>query len=105
MKYYTTIFSLLFLCSILVSFLIYFGKLTNNIEKDIKNSITKINNLKEQIKINELEYILHTNTNYLLELKKIYLIDNIEDESFFNYIDLSDLKRKNIHQVIKVSAN
>ena len=78
MKYYTTIFSLLFLCSILVSLLICFGKLTNNIEKDIKNSITKINNLKEQIKINELEYTLHTNTNYLLELKKIYLIDNIE---------------------------
>ena len=101
MKYYTTIFSLLFLSSILVSLLIYFGKLTNHIEKDIENSITKINNLKEQIRINELEYTLHTDTNYLLKLKEIYLIDNIEDESIFNYINQSDFKRKNILQVIR----
>ena len=105
MKYYTTIFSLFFLSSILVSLLIYFGKLSNHIEKDIKKSITKINDLKEQIKINELEYTVHTKTNYLLKLNKIYLIDNSEDEPVFNYIDLSDLKEKNIQQVFKVSTN
>ena len=51
MKYYTTIISLFFLSSILLSLLIYFGKLSNHIEKDIKKSITKINDLKEQIRI------------------------------------------------------
>ena len=108
MKYYTTIISLFFLSSILLSLLIYFGKLSNHIEKDIKKSITKINDLKEQIRINELEYAVHIKTDYLLKLKRIYVTDNIdsiEDKPVLNYINLSDLREKNIHQVFKVSTN
>ena len=105
MKYSTTITSLLLLSSILVLLLLYFGKLTRQIEKDIDISLSKINNLKTLIKINELEYTAHTNTNYLLKLKSIYLADNKEDEAVLNYIDLENFKKKNIHQVIKVSTN
>ena len=105
MKYSTTIFSLFLLSSILVLLLLYFGKLTRQIEKDIDISMSKINNLKVLININELEYAVHTNNDYLLQLKKIYLTDNNEDEPIFNYIDLNNFKKKNIHQVFKVSTN
>ena len=105
MKYSTTTASLLLLSTFLVLLLLYFGKLTRQIEKDNDIKISKINNLKELIKINELEYALHTNTDYLLKLKRIYFADNDEDEPVFNYIDLNDFKKKNIHQVFRVSAN
>ena len=107
MKYSTTIYSLLLLSSILVLLLLSFGKLTRQIEKDIDISKVKINNLKSSIKINELEYAAHINTNYLLKLKSIYLTDynENEDEEVFNYIDLNDFKKKNIHQVFKASTN
>jgi hypothetical protein len=104
MKYSTTTASLLLLSTILVLLLLYFGKLTRQIEKDNDIKISKINNLKELIKINELEYALHTNTDYLLKLKRIYFADNDEDEPIFNYIDLNDFKKKNIHQVFKAST-
>ena len=105
MKYSTTITSLLLLSSILVLLLLYFGKLTRKIEKDIDISLSKINKLDTLIKINELEYAAHTDTNYLLKLKSIYLADNKEAEPVFNYINLDNFKKKNIHQVIKVSTN
>ena len=105
MKYSTTISCLFFLNLILVLLLLYFGKLTRQIEKDIDISLSKINNLKTLIKINELEYTAHTNTNYLLKLKSIYLVDNNEVEPVFNYINLDNFKKKNIHQLIKVSTN
>ena len=105
MKYSTTTASLLLLSTFLVLLLLYFGKLTRQIEKDNDIKISKINNLKELIKINELEYALHTNTDYLLKLKRIYFADNDEDEPIFNYIDLNDFKKKNIHQVFKASTN
>ena len=105
MKYSTTTASLLLLSTFLVLLLLYFGKLTRQIEKNNDIKISKINNLKELIKINELEYALHTNTDYLLKLKRIYFADNDEDEPIFNYIDLNDFKKKNIHQVFKASTN
>ena len=105
MKYSTTTASLLVLSTFLVLLLLYFGKLTRQIEKDNDIKISKINNLKELIKINELEYALHTNTDYLLKLKRIYFADNDEDEPIFNYIGLNDFKKKNIHQVFKASTN
>ena len=105
MKYSSTISSLLSLNLILVLLLLYFGKLTRQIEKDIDISMSKINDLKELININELEYALHTNTDYLLKLKRIYIIDNNEDKLLFNYIDLNDFKKQNIHQVFRVSTN
>ena len=105
MKYFTTISSLLLLNTILVLLLLYFGKVTRQIEKDIDISMSKINNLKTSIKINELEYAVHTNSNYLLKLKSIYLHDNNEDEPMFNYINLNNFKQKNIHKVFKASTN
>ena len=105
MKYSITISSLLLLSLILILLHLHFGKLTRQIEKDIDISLSKINNLKTAIKINELEYAAHTDNNYLLKLKSIYLADNKEAEQEFNYIDLDSFKKKNIHQVIKVSTN
>ena len=105
MRYSTTISSLLLLSLILVLLLLCFGKLTRQIEKDIDISISKINDLKILININELEYAVHTNTDYLLKLRRIYLTDNNEDEPVFNYIGLDDFKKKNIHQVFRISTN
>ena len=107
MKYSTTISSLLLLSLILILLHLHFGKLTRQIEKDIDISLSKINSLKELIKINELEYAIHTNTDYLLKLKRIYLTDynENENEQVYNYILLNDFKKKNIHQVLRVSTN
>ena len=105
MKYSTTISILLFLSFILILLLSYFGKLTRQLEKDIEFSLSEINNLKELIRVNELEFVAHTNTNYLLKLKSIYLADNNEGEPVFNYINLNDFKKKNINQILKINLN
>jgi len=104
MKYYTTIFSLFFLSSISVLLSLYFGGLSNQIEKNIIFLKSQINVLHEQIKINELEFTFHTNKKYLLELQKIYLINNHQDLSLIKFINLSDLRKKDMQQILKIST-
>ena len=104
MKYYTTIFSLFFLSSISVLLSLYFGGLSNQIEKNIIFLKSQINVLHEQIKINELEFAFHTNKKYLLGLQKIYLINNHKDLSLIKFINLSDLRKKDMQQILKIST-
>ena len=104
MKYYTTIFSLFFLSSISVLLSLYFGGLSNQIEKNINSLKSQTNILHEQIKINELEFTFHTNKKYLLELQKIYLINNPKDLSLIKFIHLSDLRIKDMQPILKISA-
>ena len=105
MKYSITISTLLLLSSFFVLLLLYFGKLSRQIEKDNDILISQIKDIKSSIKINELEYTAHTNTNYLLKLRSIYLIDNSKNEPAFNYISLNDFKKQNIQKVIRVNIN
>ena len=104
MKYYTTIFSLFFLSLIGVLLSLYFGGLSNQIEKNIISLKSQINVLHEQIKINELEFAFHINKKYLLELQKIYLINNHKDLSLIKFINLSDLRKKDMQQILKIST-
>ena len=76
MKYYTLgiLFLLISLVTILISF--YYINLTRSYERRIQSTEFNIDFLRDKIKINELEYFAHLNTDYLEKLEKIYLFDN-----------------------------
>ena len=104
MKYYTTIASLSLLSLTAVLLSLYFGSLSNKIEKNIADLNLKIKNLEEQIKINELEFVLHTNKKYLKDLQNIYLRNSDEDVAELNFIELKNFKEKNMQNIFKISA-
>ena len=104
MKYYTTIASLSLLSLTAVLLSLYFGSLSNKIEKNIADQNLEIKNLKEQIKINELEFVLHTHKNYLKDLQNIYLSNSDEDVAELNFIELKNFKEKNMQNIFKISA-
>ena len=102
MNYYHTIASLIFLNLLSVISLLYIGNLSRDIEN--KNFVLnkKINLIEQQININEIEYNLYNNYEYLKKLHQIYF-DSGEFNIFFNNrISFSNLQNKslqNIHTV------
>ena len=102
MKYITTTISFFILSLIAAILSLYFGSLTNKIEKNISDLNFKIKETEEKIKVNELEYTIHTNTDYLLKLKKIYL-EELDVSSDIKFVNIDDLKQKNIEQILNVS--
>ena len=104
MKYYTTIASLSLLSLTAVLLSLYFGSLSNKIEKNIADLNLKIKNLEEQIKINELEFVLHTNKKYLKDLQNIYLRNSDDNLVELNFIDLKNFKEKNMQNIFKIST-
>ena len=102
MRYYKAISSLIVLNIITVLFLLYFGNVSRNIEKQNYILEKKIIFIKDQININEIEFSLYDNYEYLKKLHKIYF-DVKQFESFsnkrlsFNNIQIKNLK--NIHTV------
>lgn len=105
MKYYRIGFSLLFFSFIAILILLYFGGLTRKVEKDIDIIKSEINNLKDKILINELEFVAHTNPSYLKKLEQLYLINNYDDKAELNIVDIQDIKSKSIYKIFKVKGN
>tara|TARA_Y100000590_G_C15538740_1_gene946088 strand:+ start:403 stop:717 length:315 start_codon:yes stop_codon:yes gene_type:complete len=103
MKYFTAIFSLFFLSLVASLLSLHFGKLTVKMEKEIDLLRSQITNLHEEIKINELEYVIHTNIHYLEKLKKTYLQDIDEETEKINIVNVNDFKNDN-YKIIKISA-
>ena len=105
MKYITAISTLLCLNIITVIIVLYFSSISKKIEKE--NELLEIQILKfnEQLKINEVEFSLHTKRSYLKKLQKIYFdIDNID--LFENTrIDLKDFKKKELKHIYMVNSN
>ena len=79
----------------------YLGNVSRDFEKS--NIILKKNIVlfKDQININEIEYSLVTNYDYLTKLQKLYLAENIYNQ-VNNIITFNDLKNKDINNFYTV---
>ena len=84
--------------------LLYISSLSRDLERNnlkLKKDITYI---EEQININEIEYSLYNNYNYLKKLQKIYLdYDNIDFNN--SRVSINDLKENNIKNFYTVGIN
>ena len=105
MKYFSAIATLLGLNLVSVITLLYFSGISKEIEKE--NKILKMQILKfnKQLKINEVEFTLHSQPSYLKKLQKIYF-DIENTDSFENTrIDLIDVEKKYLKNIYMVSSN
>ena len=105
MKYFTAIVTLLGLNLVSVITLLYFSGISKEIEKENKILEMQILKFNKQLKINEVEFTLHSRPSYLKKLQKIYFdIDNMD--SFENTrINLIDFEKKDLRNIYMVSAN
>ena len=105
MKYFTAITTLLGLNLVSIIILLYFSDIAKEIEKENKILETKILKFNKQLKINEVEFTLHSRPSYLKKLQKIYFdTDNID--LFENTrIKLIDFEKKELKNIYMVSSN
>ena len=105
MKYFTAIAILLGLNLISVITLLYFSGISKEIEKENKILEMQILKFSKQLKINEVEFTLHSRPSYLKKLQKIYFnTDNMD--SFENTrINLIDFEKKELRNIYMVSSN
>ena len=103
MWYFSAISSLIVLNILTVLLLLYLGNISREIEKNNVTLKEKINFIKDQIDINEIEYNLFTNYNYLQKLNKIYF-DNTNVNVLKNRIAFNDFKKQNIENFYTVST-
>ena len=71
MKYFTAIATLLGLNIIAVITLLYFSSISKKIEKENELLEMQISKFNEQLKINQVEFSLHSRHSYLKKLEKI----------------------------------
>ena len=105
MKYYTlgTIFLFITLMTILMLF--YYSKLTLKIEKNITNIELRIESLSDKIKVNELEYAAHLNSDYLKSLEKIYFFNKYNNDTELRIVGIHEFNFEDLGPVIKISSN
>ena len=101
MRYYNSIVCFFILSICIVISLLYFANITRNIEKENKILKSKINFLKDQVNINEIEYSLHSSYENLQKLQKIYFKQKTENFSLTR-ISYFNLKNKNIENFYEV---
>ena len=99
MKYYSTIATLIFFNLIAVFFLMYFSNISKQVGKDNEKLSKEIQLVKENLRINELEFITHNNYSYLLRLQKIYLDYNLQNNSYNSRISFNHFKDKYIQDI------
>ena len=105
MKYFTGITILLGINFITIITLLYFGNISKKIEKENKQLEIQISKFNEQLKINEVEFTLHTQNSYLKKLQKIYF-DTDNMDSFENTrMNLIDFEKKELRNIYMVSSN
>ena len=105
MKYFTAIATLLGLNLVSVITLLYFSGISKEIEKENKILEMQILKFNKQLKINEVEFTLHSQPSYLKKLQKIYF-DTDNMDSFKNTrINLIDFGKKELRHIYMVSSN
>ena len=101
MKYYSAIISFFGLGIFSIILLLYFANITRNIEKENYALKNQINYIEDQININEIEYSLYNNYEYLYKMRKIYFSQS-DNNNFDKIISYSDLKNKNIVNIVSL---
>ena len=86
--------SFLLLNLLLVFSTIYIANKTREIEKNNYNFEIKISNIKEELKINKIEYIAHQNSSYLKKLYSIYF-HKLKNHNLSNVISLNQFSDDN----------
>ena len=105
MKYFTAIATLLGLNLVSVITLLYFSGISKEIEKENKILEMQILKFNKQLKINEVEFTLHSQRPYLKKLQKIYF-DTDNMDSFENTrINLIDFEKKELKNIYMASSN
>ena len=105
MKYFTAIATLLGLNLVSVITLLYFSDISKEIEKENKILEMQILKFNKQLKINEVEFTLHSRPSYLKKLQKIYF-DTDNMDSFENTrMNLIDFEKKELRNIYMVSSN
>ena len=105
MKYFTAIATLLGLNLVSVITLLYFSGISKEIEKENKILEMQILKFSKQLKINEVEFTLHSRPFYLKKLQKIYF-DTDNMDSFENTrINLIDFEKKELRNIYMVSSH
>ena len=105
MKYLTAIISLILLNTFTVITLLYFSGISKEIEKENKILEMQILKFNKQLKINEVEFTLHSRPSYLKKLQKIYF-DTDNMDSFENTrMNLIDFEKKELRNIYMVSSN
>ena len=102
MKYFTAIVTLLGLNIITVITLLYFSSISKKIEKENELLEMQISKFNEQLKINEVEFNLHTQRSYLNKLQNIYFDNdsiNLHENTRINLIDFENKELINIYMV------
>ena len=98
MKYTKQITFLLFVNLIIVLLSIFAGNLTRKLE--ITNNLINqnIENQKEQLQLNKLEYSLYNNPNYLKKLHNIYFSfeESFPEKKIISYSNLLSIKGESI---------
>ena len=105
MKYFTAIATLLGLNIIAVITLLYFSNISKKIEKENKLLEIQISKLNEELKINEVELTLHSQSSYLEKLQKIYFDTNNINSLENTRINLKDFEKKELRKIYMVSSN
>ena len=105
MKYFTAIATLLGLNLISVITLIYFSGISKEIEKENKILEMQISKFSKQLKINKVEFTLHSRPSYLKKLQKIYFDTDNVDASENTRINLIDFEKKELRNIYMVSSN
>ena len=101
MKYYSAIISLFGLSFFAIISLLYVSNISRNIEKQNFYLNQDIGHIVEQININEIEYSLYTNYEYLKKIQKIYF-NYSESKNLNNRISFNNFKNKNTDNLFNV---
>ena len=105
MKYFTTIATLLGLNLVSIITLLYFSNNAKEIKKENKILEMQILKINKQLKINEVEFTLHSQPSYLKKLQKIYFDTNDIDSFENTRINLIDFEKKELKNIYMVSSN
>ena len=105
MKYFTTIATLLGLNLVSIITLLYFSNNAKEIKKENKILEMQILKINKQLKINEVEFTLHSQPSYLKKLQKIYFDTNDIDSFENTRINLIDFEKKELKNIYMASSN
>jgi len=104
MRYFSTISLLIVLNILTVFFLLYLGNVSKEIEKQNYTLEKKINFFNDQISINEVEFNLYHNYEYLKKLGKIYFDFEQFEKLSNNRLTFIDIQKNSLENIYTVGT-